>query len=218
MNKTNIEQKMRYLGFNISSRGLEEINPIMFDIERDIIDIIVESRKDYRVLGLLSIWFKKHADVIIIEKFYKIISKRSDIDSLDPILNYLIAVALSNKHNKWKRWLKTNQKKPTYPIDKENLDSAIKVKGKDEMLAQYGIRVPVGFLKTNDEKIFDQEDLAKKNKQYRNRLIIGPNWRSDIITAIELGIENPFKISTTLGCGYESAYRVMKEYRIAHAV
>ncbi|MFZ4715126.1 MAG: hypothetical protein ACOYL6_15500 [Bacteriovoracaceae bacterium] len=148
----------------------------------------------------------------------KLISKRNDIEENDFILNFIIAVAITNKHNKWKRWLKTNIKKPIYPIDKESLESAIKVKGRNEDLAKLGILVPVGFLKTSEDKVYDQVQLARKNKQYRNRLIIGPNWRSDIITAIELGLENPFKISTTLGCGYESAYRVMKEYKIAHAL
>lgn len=215
--KPNLDQKMRNLGFTISSRGISEISPIQFDIERDILDTIVESRKDYRVLGLLNVWFKKHADVIIIEKFFKLISKRDDIDQYDTILNFLIATAITKKHNKWKRWLKADAKNPIYPVDQESLESAIKVKGTDEALAKLGILIPNGFLKIDESKVYDQKQLAKDNKQYRNRLIIGPNWRSDIITAIELGLENPFKISTTLGCGYESAYRVMKEYKIAHS-
>jgi len=217
MQKPILNQKMRNLGFTLSADDISGLSPLSFDIERDLIDIIVEARGDYRVLGLLNLWFKKHADVIILEKFYKILSKREDINEDDPILNFLIASAISTKHNKWKRCLKTNPRKQTYPIDPENLKAAIKIKGKDEAMAKLGILVPNDFLKTRDEKIYDQADLARHNRQYRNRLIIGPNWRADIITAIELGVDNPFKISTTIGCGYESAYRVMKEYKIAHA-
>ena len=217
MPKPTLNQKMRNLGFTISAEDISDLSPLGFDIERDLIEIIIEAKVDYRVLGLLNLWFQKHADVIIIEKFYKIISKSDDLTDEDSLLNYLIASAISTKHNKWKRCLKASPRKPIYPIDPENLKAAIKIKGKDEVMAKLGILVPNDFLKTRNEKIYDQEYLAKYNKQYRNRLIIGPNWRADIITAIELGLENPFKISTTLGCGYESAYRVMKEYQIAHA-
>lgn len=217
MQKPTLNQKMRNLGFTVSADEHSGLSPLSFDIERDLIDIILEARGDYRVLGLLNLWFKKHADVVILEKFYKIISSRDDLTEDDPVLNFLIASAISTKHNKWKRCLKTSPRKQAYPIDPENLKAAIKIKGKNEAMAKLGILVPNDFLKTRDEKIYDQADLARHNRQYRNRLIIGPNWRADIITAIELGLENPFKISTTLGCGYESAYRVMKEYKIAHA-
>jgi hypothetical protein len=216
--KPNLEQKMRQLGFNISHQSIQNIASISFDIERDLIEVIIEARKDYRILGLLQIWFKKHADVLIIEKFFKFISQHDEIDRDDKILNFLIAFAIINKHNKWKRLLNTNSKKAIYPIDPESLAATIKINGKDEAFFQLGILVPNGFLKTDEAKIDDQKVLAKSNKQYRNRLIIGPNWRADIITAIELELKNPFQISTTIGCGYESAYRVMKEYKIAHSL
>lgn len=216
--KPTLDQKMKNLGFTISCNETSKFAPIDFDIERDILDTIVESRKDYRVLGLLCVWFKKHADTIIIEKFFKLISKRDDINPSDYILNFLIATAIAHKHSKWKRWLKTDVRNPIFPIDKDNLKAAVKVKGSDEALRKLGVLVPNGFLKIDESKVYNQELLAKYNKQYRNRLIIGPNWRADIITAIELGLENPFKISNTIGCGYESAYRVMKEYRIAHSL
>jgi hypothetical protein len=217
MQKPTLNQKMRKLGFTVSADEDSGFSPLSFDIERDLIEIIIEARTDYRVLSLLNLWFKKHADIIILEKFYKMISRRDDLTEGDPLLNFLIASAISTKHNKWKRCLKTSPRKPIYPIDPENLKAAIKIKGKDEEMAKLGILIPNDFLKTRDEKIYDQVDLAKHNQQYKNRLIIGPNWRADIITAIELGVENPFKISTTLGCGYESAYRVMKDYKIVHA-
>ena len=60
-----------------------------------------------------------------------------------------------------------------------------------------------------------RELLAQRNPQYRNRLIIGPNWRADIITEIERGAKNPNQISKKLNCSYESAHRVWNDYNAA---
>ena len=44
--KPNLEQKIRQLGFNISHQSIQNIAPIAFDIERDLIEVIIEARKD----------------------------------------------------------------------------------------------------------------------------------------------------------------------------
>jgi hypothetical protein len=59
------------------------------------------------------------------------------------------------------------------------------------------------------------EELLKINLQFRNRLIYGANWRADIITAIQMGIDNPNKIKELIGCSYEPANRIFKEYSMA---
>ena len=59
------------------------------------------------------------------------------------------------------------------------------------------------------------ERLIQKNLQYRNRLLFGASWRADIITAIQMGMKTPYEISKKIGCSYEPAYRIFKEYALA---
>ena len=74
-----------------------------------------------------------------------------------------------------------------------------------------------GSLRIREDDVLPPAVLAKKNKQYRNRLLYGPSWRADIITAIENGAKNPTEISKSIGCSYEPAYRVFTEYSLAKA-
>ena len=60
------------------------------------------------------------------------------------------------------------------------------------------------------------KELAHDTQQCRNRLLYGASWRADIIAAIEQGAANPFIISKTLGCSYEPAHRIFREYQIAN--
>ena len=53
------------------------------------------------------------------------------------------------------------------------------------------------------------------NRQYRNRYLYGPSWRADIVTAIESGATSPAEIVRRLGCSYEPAHRVFREYALA---
>jgi hypothetical protein len=62
------------------------------------------------------------------------------------------------------------------------------------------------------------EDLIKSNLQYKNRFIYGANWRADIITAIQFGYDNPSKIKDLIGCSYEPANRIFKQYKMATKV
>ena len=215
-----MNQRYRLIGFRIGypekDVPLCELTPFDYDIEETLIEVVKESRDDYRLLGILISWISKHGDQIIPEKFLKKLAERDDVAIDDPILQFMIATAVVNGHKKWKSSLKVSHSDPLYPIGKETMISSIKLKGRNEDYAKLGVMIPIGFLKSKDENAFSQEELAKSNPQYRNRLIYGANWRADVITAIEYGMKNPYQISKNIGCSYEPAYRIMKEYKIAN--
>ncbi len=81
-------------------------------------------------------------------------------------------------------------------------------------LEKIGIMIPEGSLRIRDKDVLPAEILLKKNMQFKNRLLFGANWRADIITAIEWGMENPNRISKLLGCSYEPANRIFREYML----
>lgn len=93
--------------------------------------------------------------------------------------------------------------------------AAIKSSGAVPWLKEINILCPNSHFLLKPESIMPPKELLKNNSQFRNRLIYGANWRADIITAIQMGVENPSKIKELLGCSYEPANRIFKEYLMA---
>src|SRR5262249_47629716 len=114
--------------------------------------------------------------------------------------------------------LRTSSRHPEHPVDPELLESSIQFQGSDEELKKHGILVPKKLLRIRPEDVLTEVELSKSNPQYKNRLLFGACWRADIITAIEAGVENPSQISRLLGCSYEPAHRVFREYQLARGI
>ena len=87
-------------------------------------------------------------------------------------------------------------------------------KGAEPWLSQHRILAAKGSLRIRPNDVLSVEPLARSNRQYRNRLLYGASWRADIITAIEDGAQTATEISRQVGCSYEPAHRVRREYSI----
>ena len=62
-----------------------------------------------------------------------------------------------------------------------------------------GLRSPKGAIRTDPKWTLSREALAAINRQYRNRLIYGPQWRADIVTAVKRGATTPAEASRLSG-------------------
>lgn len=56
------------------------------------------------------------------------------------------------------------------------------------------------------------EKILKSNLQYKLRYVYGPNFRADIIFAIQLGFQNANQIAKALQISYENVHEVYNEY------
>ena len=212
-----LNQKMRLIGLRI---GFDEkvaprnkLNALDYDLEETLIESIYEAQNDLRILRILVSWIKIHGGYVIVEKLFKRLKAWESIRGVNPIFELLIGIAVTSGHLKWGKYGKATPKKPIYPGNETLLKSSISVKGEDENLSKLGIKVPRGYLNPRDSDVFTPNELLSVNHQYRNRYLFGPNWRADIITAIECGFENPSQISKKIGCSYEPAYRTYHEYQ-----
>ena len=143
---------------------------------------------DFRLLSILLTWNTVHSDYVIVEKLAK---KRQAFEKV---------------------------RRPELPVDPELLASSIQYQGSDDELRKYGLLVPRKFLRIREIDVLPPGELSLVNQQYRNRLIYGASWRADIIAAIEAGVKNPHRISRLLGCSYEPAHRVFKDYFTARGL
>jgi hypothetical protein len=172
---------------------------------------------DSKLLSLICSWILVHGDYVVVDKLQK---KVGELDANDPAKTWMMAVfvfAKSQGMHKWAKWAK-KFKHPRYLFGDELTLLAVKRKGEMNLFKDYGIVVPNGALRIRENDALEPAELAQQNKQYRNRLLFGASWRADIITLIQAGAKNPYQIAKVLGCSYEPAHRIFKEYALAQGI
>lgn len=211
-----LNDKLSVIGLRLNLRGSrkpsrKEANSV--DIEETLIEAARTVPKDSKLFSLLCSWVLVHGDYVIVEKLFK---KTNRLEPQDPAKAWVMALAVFAKsggfHN-WGRWAK-KLREPVYAFERELTLSAIARKGALKEFAKFGIHVPEGSLRIREDDALTPRELASENRQYRNRLLYGACWRADIVTAIEDGAKTPFEISKKLGCSYEPAHRIFREYHL----
>jgi hypothetical protein len=214
-----LNYKLKQIGINISFTESSLISDDLkfIDIEKTIVESIIEAPNDPRLISLLLSWIEVHGKYVIVEKLSKLI-EQTLINNNDFKKNrwiyVLAAYAFSRKYHKWKK-LCCNGSKKIYVYPKELTLSAIKIKGAIPWAKKFNILIPKNSLRVRTNDILSPQDLLKKNLQYKNRYIYGVCWRADIVSAVQLGIKKPTAICQILGCSYEPAHRISKEYQMA---
>lgn len=216
--KASLNQRMKAIGFRIGYDDIDVIVPkedwFQFDIEKTLIDSAFEAQKDYRILSLLMTWISVHGDRVIIEKLFKLSSAAQNERGHNPIINGIAVWGTVCGYNRFKRYI-SHSKQDEYLVDREMTESFESFQGLKEDWLKYGVKVPLKMVRIRIDDILSDEDLARSNLQYRNRLLVGASWRADILTAVELGMKTATEISKKTGCSYEPAHRVLKEITLA---
>ncbi|MGE3975372.1 MAG: hypothetical protein AB7F59_12685 [Bdellovibrionales bacterium] len=210
MSNLNLDQKLNYIGLQIVVQ--RKVNQSTWiDIENTIYEASFEITQDSRIFPLLCSWISVHGDYVIIEKLMKLQKKKNS-----PWLAALAICASNLGFHQWKRLIK-KQKGLHSLVDKDLAMSSISLKGEESNYRKNGFLIPKGSIRIRASDALTPQRLVKVNPQYRNRLLFGASWRADIITAIEMGMKTPYQIAKTLGCSYEPAHRIFKEYAVATA-
>lgn len=208
-----LDQKLYSIGIQIAG-DFENRPKFYIDIEQTLIEACYEIDKDGRLLSLVMGWVKIHGNYIIAEKLiknYKLIAKEK---GETPWFNALLAFASLECSHKFSKWVK-KEKKKVFWQSKEITENLIALKGAVPFWESINIYVALSSFRIRERDVLSPKELIKFNYQYRNRYIYGPSWRADIITMIERGINTPTAIAKTLGCSYEPANRVFREYSMA---
>jgi hypothetical protein len=199
------------IGINIY---FDRKNKIMHpDFELTLISALrlANSKKDSKLLSLILSWSHIYADYLIPEKLKKSFGRSQLLgeNSLYYNIFCIYCFEVLNIH-KFKKLIDNKISGYLTDIRKDNI--AIQMKGEEEWSLKYSIHIPCGSLRIRKSDITPIKVLAKNNDQLNNRLLIGANWRADIITEIERDGENAYQISKKLGCSYEPVNRIMKQY------
>lgn len=172
---------------------------------------LANSKKDSKLLSLILSWAHTYADYLIPEKLKKNFDRSKTLD--EDVLYYNIFCIYCFEVLKIHKFQKLIDNKVSGYLTEIKKDRiAIQMKGEEEWSSKYNIHIPSGSLRIRESDIVPIINLAKSNDQLNNRLLIGANWRADIITEIERDGENAYQISKKLGCSYEPVNRIMKQY------
>lgn len=211
-------EKLAAIGFRITSGELRRRpKGLPVDIEQTLIEAILESARDGRLASLVFSWLKVHGAYVNVERLAKLAKLYPErTHPAIRLLSGYAAFALEHCGQKWKKLIRRS-KEPVYLYPKEITESAVKLKGAVDYLERFGFVVPNSSIRIREEDALSPEELIKTNSWYRNRYLYGPSWRADIVTAIEAGARSPAEVVKTIGCSYEPAHRVFREYQLAKA-
>lgn len=208
MSKLSLNQKLSAIGVRLASESNKKKDRTWIDIEEVLYEASLEVDQDSRLFMLLCSWVKVHGEYVVIEKLMKFQKKEES--------KWLVALAIyatEQKYHKWKSLVKKIKGKhslSTTAIAKQ----AISFKGKEDLFYKHGFLIAKDSIRIRASDVATKEKLIKENLQYKNRFLYGANWRSDIITAIEMGYENPYRIMKAIGCSYPSVYRIFNDYNL----
>lgn len=198
---------MRFTGQSFRLASARDV-----DIESMILDITDAFPEDTRLASVFLSWIKVHGNYVTVEKLAKFASKREHERGIaSPWLSMTAAWAVECGYHKWRKLVK-KVLGPVYLYPESMSEGAIRLKGSIPWLEPLGFRIPMNSIRIREEDVLPPERLARYNLQYKNRYLYGPSWRADIITAIQRGITSPAEISRAVGCSYEPAYRISRDY------
>lgn len=209
---SSLDPGLHAIGIRLTSSRKTPSSKAETDIERTILAAVDELPQDLRLASLLFTWVKIHGEYVITEKLAKLI-RSGHVEHRD-WLSAIAAFAVHNKYHKWSKLI-LRRRKPVHLLPLEMSVLPIRMRGAEPWLEPQGILLPVGTLRIREDDVLDPGELARRNRQYRNRYLYGPSWRADIITAIESGCTTPTEIKERVGCSYEPAHRVFREYQLA---
>jgi hypothetical protein len=210
----NLNNSLSQIGFRISSNDINQQSDKYIDIEETIIKALYVAKDDGRLLSLIFSWQKFNGEFLITEKFFKLRDKYQKILGPNILINAFCAYSVYLGLHKYKKG-SVRLKKEQYLL--REAPAAVKSAGAVPWLKEINILCPNTHFTLKMESVMPPSELVKYNLQFKNRLIYGANWRADIITAIQMGIENPSQIKELIGCSYEPANRIFKQYLLATA-
>ena len=172
---------------------------------------------DLRVTNPLFTWVEKNGEYINTERLKKLLKADSQPESLVWI-HALAFFGLSLGQHRWKI-LAAPQKsavalRNTFQTSEEALEDARtlqRIKGELHWAQETGFTLASTSIRTSSKYALDTEPLAKLCPPFGNRLLFGPNWRADIVSAIQNGARTPKEVRLRTGCSQEPANRILRE-------
>ncbi|MCP4914492.1 MAG: hypothetical protein GY909_15360 [Oligoflexia bacterium] len=190
-----------------SPLSLKETHP-----EKVLIEAIEISdfSTNLELLTLIPVWLEMYSALINVKSLLKEAKK---LDSFK-VKIFLGCISKTNEFkNKYSNKFYGSLRCKKEKRDKIGLDFQIKRLGLDKDFSKFGIRSPKIEL-SKRAKFLEQSYVVKKNLWFKNRSVIGVNYRSDIYTLFSNGsILSGYDIAKYLNCSFGQVYPVLNSLK-----
>lgn len=170
---------------------------------------------DLRALGLLTDWMEVHHSRVNADALVRLILA----NDVPRVRAYWSAIALWLSKDRRLDRLQHAYKGPDIDLLDVGTPFHIMRKGQDPRFVGSPMRVPHGALRHRPGDIESPEILVRHHTGYRNRVIMGPTWRSDVWTVLEKSPELcAADAARSAGCSFATAWQTSRDFALHRSI
>lgn len=205
MTSVTVDSLLKGIGCNMMATAPKDLYP-----EECLADLSLHLLQNPKSLVLAIGAIRAHARLWHPELLLKTIKNRP----CDPfVIGALLSKTQDRRFQKVIAFCRVQKVPPAKPSKIMTLSLDIGQSAEDSEFLKFGIRI--SSLNAVDDKKLSKTALFMRNSLFiRHRLLFGCGWRADVISAMQMGFQNPTAIKNRLGCSYETAHRVFNDYTL----
>jgi len=164
---------------------------------------------DLRVLSVLTTWFGVHHARVNADRLVRVLEQHPS----RRVRAYWASIAAwQEKDRRLKRLVVGHEGEPVDLLS-VGTDFQILRRGEDERFAGTAVRVPAGTLRDRAADVLSAELLIRQHAGYRNRVHMGPSWRSDLWTLLERDPDlRVAELARRAYCSFATAWQVAQDF------
>lgn len=196
------------IGMNFAASAAHDPN-----IEDTIFAASVEvmDHDDLRTLSILVKWLEVHLQWVNADRLTRLVSSLAS----PRVRAFWSAIASSYKRDHRLARLAKLHRGPRIDLLRVGSDFQTQRHGEDSRFAGAPLRVPAGVLRDRAADVLKPEQLARRHRTYRMRLLVGPTYRADLWAALDSSPSLPTaKLARCAYASFATAWQVKREFEI----
>jgi hypothetical protein len=210
-----LHASMRTLGMRLGASAVGG----SLDIEKTLVSVELDALpRDFRALGVVLAWLEVHEPRVNVPRLLRFADELCEA----PIARAWWAAIgswLCGTDARWKTLTRLYEGPALALEDAEITALQIRRVGEDARFAGSSLRVHAKLLRSRASDVEAPAQLARHHAWYLRRLQFGPNYRADVWAALDAQPEaSPAEIARTVGCAYETARSVARDWKLVRDV
>lgn len=189
------------------------------DMELTLVSASLEALpRDFRALGVLMAWLEVHQAHVNVPRLLRFADELSK-DSLARAWWSAVGTWLGRTDARWKTLARLYHG-PVISLDDADITALqIQRAGEDPRFLGSRLRVHAKLLRSRAADVETPAQLARHHPLYLRRLQMGPNYRADVWAALDARPDaSPAEIARVVGCAYETARAVARDWELVREV
>jgi hypothetical protein len=170
---------------------------------------------DLRVLSVLTTWMGLHHGHVNADRLIRLVAGQSS----ERVRAYWAAIASWLEKDRRLARLSSSYEGPRVDLLPVGNDFQVKRRGEDLRFLGSKLKAPAGILRDREEDVLSPRALARRHAGYRNRLLMGPNWRADVWTVLERTPQlSVAEVARRASCSFATAWQVVQDFKVLHSL